>query len=171
METVTVSWGVLTAQHCKSTCNKIHSSRKGEAGCSFCLMECWKVGLGFAMGECCLGWSFLGGFLGGGLVWQHLLCIIFHLVYLRQMEKKKRQISPVLSLVSVSRSSSVLYKGLAHTMCQHLPRRAAQGTCYHLAALDRLRAEDDMDGISAASLLQIKLPLWLGEITAAWYTL
>lgn len=31
--------------------------------------------------------------------------------------------------------------------------------------------DDNMDGIPSASLLEIKLPLWLGEITAAWYTL
>lgn len=59
------------------------------------------MSLGFAAGECCLGWSFLGGFLGG---WSCLTAsfIIFLQAYFGQMEKKC-QIA-VLSLLSVSRA-------------------------------------------------------------------
>lgn len=50
-------------------------------------------------------------------------------------------------------------------------RRAAQSPCYHPAALDRIAPGDWMDGISTVALLEINLSLWLGIITAAWYTL
>lgn len=52
---------------------------------------------------------FCVAFLGGGLVWQCILCLIFLLVYSGQMEKKKCQ-RAVLSLLSVSCSSAVVQR-------------------------------------------------------------